>query len=267
MKALSIMYHDVVERSLADASGFPGADAALYKIEPEKFREQLAAIASAQPCQPASIYDVLSKPLEGMPFFLTFDDGGASAATHIADALEHYGWRGHFFVATGYIGTQTFMSREQILDLHRRGHIIGSHSSSHPLRMSHCSREEILREWKESASLLSDILGERVSVASVPGGAYSRRVAEAAAAAGIAALFTSEPMVRCRTVDDCLVIGRYMIQSWMSAQTVASLSAGRITPRLMQSLLWKAKKVTKRIGGEHYLRIRKALLAKRAASF
>ena len=124
----------------------------------------------------------------------------------------------------------------------------------------------MLREWKESVSVLSDILGERVRVASVPGGSYSRRVAETASVVGIAALFTSEPMVKCPTVDDCLVIGRYMIQNWMSAQTVAALSAGSIAPRLMQSLLWKAKKATKAVGGEHYLKIRKALLAKRVAS-
>lgn len=263
MKAISIMYHDVVQRSLADASGFPGADAALYKLEPEQFNEHLSAIAEAIKSAPASIFDILGGPGLETPFMLTFDDGGASAWTHIADALERHGWRGHFFITTGYIGTKSFMSREQILDLHNKGHIIGSHSATHPARLSHCSREEILREWQESVDALCDILGERVRVASVPGGFYSRGVAEAAALAGIEALFTSEPTIRCQRVGSCLVLGRYAIQNRMGANVAAALSTGRITPRLKQSLLWQAKKASKALGGESYLRIRKALLAKR----
>lgn len=267
MKAISIMYHDVVARAEADASGFPGADAALYKLEPEKFEEHLSAIAEARgDATTVSIFQVLSGTAGKTPLMLTFDDGGRSAATLIADSLERRGWRGHFFITTSYIGTESFMSREQVLDLHKRGHIIGSHSSTHPARMSYCSPEEMMREWKESLDVLSDILGERVRVASVPGGFYSRRVAETAARSGIKALFTSEPTMRCSMVDDCLVLGRYGIQNWMTAQVAAAIAVGHITPRLKQSLLWKAKKVTKALGGESYLKMRKALLAKRMAS-
>jgi len=74
---------------------------------------------------------------------------------------------------------------EQIRDLHQRGHIIGSHSCSHPKRMSFCSRAELLQEWGRSCEILAGILGAPVTVASVPGGFYSRAVAEAAAEAGI----------------------------------------------------------------------------------
>lgn len=266
MKAISIMYHDVVARDEADQSGFPGADAALYKLEPEKFEEHLSAIAEARACAPANVFQVLSGTAGETPLLLTFDDGGASASTLIADALERRGWRGHFFITTNYIGTKSFMSRDEVLDLHKRGHVIGSHSSTHPARISYCSREEMLQEWKDSTSVLSDILGERVRIASVPGGFYSRKVAEAAAASGIEALFTSEPTMKCSMVDNCLVLGRYGIQNWMAAATCAAISLGHITPRLKQSLLWKAKKVSKALGGESYLKMRKALLAKRMAS-
>src|SRR5437588_17485 len=194
------------------------------------------------------------------PWLLTFDDGGVSAYTCIAGMLEEFGWRGHFFVTANYVGSPSFLSGAQIKELHRRGHVIGSHSASHPERMSHCSPEEMLREWAESVARLSDIVGERVRVASVPGGFYSARVAKAAARAGIEMLFTSEPTSAGRSVDGCLVLGRYTIRRSTTAEAVAAIAAGRVAPRLKQLLLWNAKKVTKALGGRYYLKARKSLL-------
>ena len=88
------------------------------------------------------------------PTLLSFDDGGVSAYEHIAPMLESYNWVGCFFITTDRIDTPAFVSREQIRDLHRRGHVIGSHSCSHPKKMSECSREELLEEWQRSLSCL-----------------------------------------------------------------------------------------------------------------
>jgi len=260
MNFFSIMYHDVVEGDDFEASGFPGRDAALYKLGRKQFAEQLQAIKAAAPGGARRIFDPPIGPAAS--FVITFDDGGASAYTTIADMLEQYGWRGHFFITTDYIGRPAFMSRTQIRELHRRGHVIGSHSCSHPARISSCRWEEIVREWAASALVLSDILGEKVRAASVPGGFYSRKVAQAASLAGIEWLFTSEPTARQIWVDGCRVLGRYTIQRWMSPQTVAGLATGRIQPRLRQMFLWNTKKLTKSLGGKYYLKARKSLLEK-----
>ena len=53
-------------------------------------------------------------------------------------------------------------------------------------------------EWSESRQRLEDMLGHAVTVGSVPGGYFSRAVAEAAAEAGLQVLFTSEPTTRIR---------------------------------------------------------------------
>lgn len=262
MKAIAIMYHDIVARDAPDASGFPGADAALYKIESAEFEKHLESIARAQVSSPLSVFELLSRDARetenSRPWLLTFDDGGASAVS-IADALEQKGWRGHFFVTADCVNHPTFLSRAQIQDLHRRGHVIGSHSYSHPVRMSALSREEMLREWRESTGALAEILGEQVAVASVPGGYYSAAVAETAAECGIKALFTSEPTMKSHFVNDCLVLGRYTIQRWMSAETAAQIAMGKVGPRLRQAALWQAKKITKAVGGEQYLKVRKML--------
>lgn len=257
MKAISIMYHDIVERGSQESSGFSGADANLYKIEIERFEEHLTKIAENR--APNKIIELKDNR---NPFFITFDDGGRSAFTQTADALERRGWRGHFFVATDFIDTPTFLSVSEIKELDARGHIVGSHSASHPLRMASLSPDELRREWRTSVEKLSDILGCRVTTASVPGGHFSRAVAEAASRAGIKTLFTSEPTTSVYKIDDTTVFGRYTIQRQTSVETVAAIARGDLNPRLRQFLFWNSKKILKKIGGENYLRIRKRLLSK-----
>ncbi|HEX8145425.1 MAG TPA: polysaccharide deacetylase family protein [Pyrinomonadaceae bacterium] len=260
MRAISIMYHDVVERGETQASGFPGPDAALYKLERGRFSAHLSAIAAARADGPTRVFELSETPVRA-PWLLTFDDGGVSAYTCVADMLEERGWRGHFLVTAGYIGKPAFLSREQIIELHRRGHVIGSHSSTHPMRMSYCSPRELQEEWRTSVETLSDILGQQVTVASVPGGYYSREVAEAAALSGIESLFTSEPVTKCVRVDGCLVLGRYTVQSQMMPERAAALACGQLSPRVRQLLFWNAKKITKSLGGRYYLKLRESLLS------
>jgi len=259
MRAVSVMYHDVVAGGRFDESGFAGADADLYKLGREEFARHLDALAAARPDPPALVSD-LSAAGGPAPWLLTFDDGGASAATVIAGMLEARGWRGHFFVTTGRVGSAGFLSRGQVRELRLRGHVVGSHSETHPARMSHCAEDELLGEWRRSVAFLSEALGEEVTTASVPGGYYSRAVAEAAARAGVRRLFTSEPTERVAEVGGCLVFGRYGVQRWTTPEAVAGIVSGRFLPRRRQQLVWSAKKLTKRVGGEYYLRARRALI-------
>ncbi len=200
--------------------------------------------------------------LRKLPVVITFDDGGVSSHEYIAGMLENLGWCGHFFITTDWIGKDGFVDASQIRDLDRRGHLIGSHSCSHPPRMSYCTPQQLDREWKRSVAVLSDLLGKKVEIASVPGGYYSRNVATAAAAAGITTLFTSEPHTQAETVDGCTVMGRYTIQQGVKATTAAAIASGRILPRYQQLAYWNAKKLAKAAGGTSWLRMRKWLLAR-----
>lgn len=180
----------------------------------------------------------------------------------IAGLLEQHGWRGHFFITTGRIGTPGFLAAPQLRDLRARGHVIGSHSVSHPLRMAALSRAELEREWRDSVRALEDILGEAVPVASVPGGLYSRTVGETAQEAGIRVLFNSEPTSRPAWVRNCRLLGRYYIQRQMTADVAAQFARGAGPMLWKQSLLWKAKKMAKAAGGSAYLAVRARLLAR-----
>lgn len=243
--APALMYHDLVSTEDDERSGFPGRDAALYKVTIARFEEQIRALSELENRESG--------------FVVTFDDGGVSAveAAHI---LERYGFAGHFFVTTNYIGTRGFLNADQIRDLHRRGHVIGSHSSSHPLRMGHCSWPQLVDEWTQSRAVLEDTLQCEVRSASVPGGDFSPSVAEAAARAGITLLFTSEPTVGARQTFGVQLRGRFTIQRWTTTETVRGLVVGEWLPRARQAAIWNAKKLTKRVGGARYLRLRRLLI-------
>src|SRR3989442_695749 len=163
----ALMYHDVVPAGAEDTSGFPGRDAALYKVTPELFDAHLEAIRHlfftgagapppARPDADASPRISMSSARCGrrrsssdLPT-ITFDDGGASAMT-AADALAR-----HAFGLT--------------------------------------------------------------------------------------------------------LLGRFTIQRWTTADTAAALAAGEWLPRARQAVVWNAKKISKRLGGERYLQLRKLLL-------
>src|SRR6476646_1949398 len=105
-------------------------------------------------------------------------------------------------------GTAGFMSAEQLTELDTRGHLIGSHSHSHPTYMGRLTRAELDDEWVRSRAAIGEILGSPPRTASVPGGYLSDSVIAAATAAGYELLFTSEPTARV-TGEGLVVRGRY----------------------------------------------------------
>lgn len=251
MRAISLCLHDVIDMEQIK----PGD---VYTLKLADFGAHLRVIEQQKP----SIQTILSRSEWGyeVPVFLTFDDGTAGAYLYAAAGLEDHGWRGHFFITTDWIGRQGYMNTGQIRDLHNRGHVIGSHSCSHPERMSHLAPQDLMREWKDSCEVLSGIVKRPIKTASVAGGYYSRAVAQAAASSGIEVLFNSEPTSSTALVDGCLVLGRYSVQSFSLPAVSAAIAAGHRWPRWKQSMLWGAKQTLKTVGGESYVTARRKLL-------
>ena len=250
MQAFSLMYHDICADPAT--SGFPGGWADFYKIGPQEFADHLEAIAATSA---VSIGGLVTAPWDDGAVFITFDDGGA-ASLDAARMLEERGWRGHFFVATDYIGKPGFLTAAQLTELDRRGHCIGSHGASHRSRMSACSERELNEEWQSSVRILSGILGHPVTVASVPGGYYSRPVGAAAERAGIQFLFTSEPTASLHREGTCTVLGRYYVRRGTPASAAASFAGGSsVWARLRQSYGWTCKKLVKAATGPLYIRL------------
>lgn len=103
----------------------------------------------------------------------TFDDGFEECYTTIAPLLEKYNTRGAFFINSAYIEsnkeyqqifnkrintyTKKPMTWEQIIELHNRGHIIGSHNVDHS-NFSEMTEKEIEESIKQNKQILEEKL-------------------------------------------------------------------------------------------------------------
>lgn len=249
-RLLSLLFHDLYRHDPL-GSGFAGVIADRYKLPLAEFDAQVDRLAQVRDDAPIRV-TTSSPPSDGVPFVITVDDGGVSYYTLLAGRLEQRGWRGHCLVTTGQIGRPGFVNAAQIRELHARGHVIGTHSVSHPARFAACSWERMVSEWRDSRKTLQDILGQDVTVGSVPGGYFSRRVAQAADAAGLAVLFTSEPETAVRRVGACSVIGRFTVRRGCAPNFCADLARLRTTLRAREWSVWNAKKVAKGVLGAGY---------------
>lgn len=258
MQLIALEYHDIVEAGRWDDSGFPGASAATYKLAVADFASHVDAVRASGA---AVASDLTTVPdAAGRIVAWTFDDGGIGYIQHAADRLEAAGWRGHVFMTTSQIDARGFLGAADLRDLHRRGHVIGTHSRSHLARLSRQPDSVISDEWRHSITDLEDVLGEAVRVGSVPGGFHSRRVAELAGAAGLSTLFTSEPETAVSRVSGCAVVGRFTLRRGHTASYARRLVGASAVARTGQWMQWNAKKVAKAAAGDIYARVRERLL-------
>ena len=236
MKRASIaafVYHDVTDQP--GNSGFQRPGAWPYKLSRREFRAHLDAIAQSP--HAATLAGPLDLARGGRRLLLTFDDGGASAII-AGDELARRGWVGHFFLVTSRIGQPGFLDAAGIRYLRQAGHVIGSHSHTHPDIFRDESPQRMDEEWRVSCARLAALLGEPCVAASVPGGDISPAVLASAAAAGVRYLFTSEPWLAPRRVRDSWVLGRYTVKTTTPPDRVG---------RLAQFRGWTSARVLRRV--------------------
>lgn len=233
------MYHDIV--TIDDKiSGFQNNSAFQYKVEEAVFDEQVRA-------------------LQGKDVSFTFDDGGLSFITKAAPILEKYGFKGVFFISTKFIGTPGFLSVEQVKELAKRGHLVGSHSHSHPEIFTKLSKEDINKEWKTSFEILNSMLGDVELMLSIPNGYASKIVIEEAINCGYTEIYTSQPSTRIQQYKKHKVIGRYVVRSGMNVQDVLRIVESKTTRRKM-ALKWHLLNIVKSILGSSYDRVKAKVL-------
>jgi peptidoglycan/xylan/chitin deacetylase (PgdA/CDA1 family) len=237
------MLHDVLPegRSLAD-SGFTGSGPDRYKIR-------------------LPVLEAMARRAGAAGTILTFDDGGRSALEVVAPVLAEHGLRGEFFIATARLGTPGFLDRRGVAELATAGHVIGSHSHTHPEAMPALSEQQILAEWQTSIAVLEEATGRPVEHASVPNGFTDGAVVAAAQEAGIRTLYTSRPTRRRRSHRGMDVVGRFAVLAVDSPRSAVDLASGGLLPRLQQQARWNALALPKRLLGERYPAVRSRILA------
>jgi peptidoglycan/xylan/chitin deacetylase (PgdA/CDA1 family) len=92
----------------------------------------------------------------------TFDDGPHPRRTmKILDILDRHCVKAVFFL----IGDMAHRHPEIVREIHRRGHVIGTHTWSHPLRLVRFSSKHAQAEIERGFWAASDALGDPAAVA------------------------------------------------------------------------------------------------------
>ncbi|MDB4016269.1 polysaccharide deacetylase family protein [Flavobacteriaceae bacterium] len=213
---LTFLYHEATD-NVAN-TGFQRNSNLPYKHKLKEFYDNIDIIF--ENCSNIITINDLKSSSNGT--LLTFDDGGKSAMI-IADYLEKYNLKGHFFITTSMIGKKCFLNQKDIIELHDRGHIIGSHSHSHPNIFKSLTYNQMICEWLESKKILENILNTKVQSCSVPGGDANTDTYLSAQECGFNIVFNSEPTIKLIEKENLKVFGRFCPKSGTNYSIIKNL--------------------------------------------
>ena len=108
----------------------------------------------------------------GKYVLITFDDARISQWNNALPILKKFKFKATFFVPTGLLNTETFMSNAQITQLSKLGFDVANHTVEHEW-LTDFSYKEQLNIIKNSNSKLRQLTGKNVKYISYPYGQYN----------------------------------------------------------------------------------------------
>ena len=105
-------------------------------IGEQRFNEQIKMLHDSgyHTILPEQLYQHLTKgtALPSRPILITFDDTHEAHFSIAKSVMDHYGFKGVFFIMTVCVGKKNYMTAGQIKALVENGHAIGLHTYDHP---------------------------------------------------------------------------------------------------------------------------------------
>lgn len=249
-----LLYHEVTD--------FPERAKKIREIGPSdslptgQFEEQMAWIAEGKNTKVVTADGLFYETQDdSKKIVLTFDDGLIGNYLYAFNILEKYGFKATFFVTVQSISRiSRFMSWEQIAALHKHGHLIQSHTMTHPM-LGDCDESQISYELETSKKTIEDKIGAPVKYLSLPFGNFDGRVIKIAKATGYQAIFTSSSRMKNST-GKSYQFGRVHVKDTYSLEKFVRL----IDPNPAQVLLTTTKEAWKgfikqRIGLNNYRKL------------
>ena len=163
-----------------------GRERDFYDLPVSVFVGQIQALARRTVAETDGVFELQGR----RRVCLTFDDGTADHH-EAASLLAAHGLRGTFFVITGRLGRDGYLSPADVQEMARQGHRIGSHAVSHR-RLTKLPIEEVTQEMLGSKRALESLSERRVDWFAPPGGYYSNMTLRAAEAAGYTVVRTMD---------------------------------------------------------------------------
>jgi peptidoglycan/xylan/chitin deacetylase (PgdA/CDA1 family) len=169
--AVVITYHRLPDGKLKKAK--------FHDLPFDRFRAQMELVAER-------VHSNMTTP----NVCIAFHDG---TKDHLAAGklLSELGLTGTFFIITGWIGHSGYLTRDDVAELARLGHRIGSHTNTHA-NLTKLGRDELDNELIESRRILEDITNQSINWLAPPGGRFNRAVLERASALDYFVFITME---------------------------------------------------------------------------
>jgi peptidoglycan/xylan/chitin deacetylase (PgdA/CDA1 family) len=158
-----LIYHHVI----------PGGGSPVLHVSPGGFEQQLQYLQSNgyQSVSSADLANCLEygAPLPERPVILSFDDGWENQYQYAFPLLQKYGFTGTFYVVSGYLDHQNFMTTAQLKTMMAAGMVIGGHSRTHPT-LAGLGSTRLHDEVAGSKAWLEDRLGVAIDSFAYPYG-------------------------------------------------------------------------------------------------
>jgi len=179
---LILTYHKVLPVADEQAE-FYSVSAAQLENHIDLLRERTFSILS-----PADLLDYRDERA-GHVCVLTFDDGTLDHFDLVKPTLERKNCRGLFFVPTDKLDNPGRLTREQICQLSKAGHIIGSHSHEH-IRLDRLPEEDIRVQLELAQEHLGALVGKPPLFMAPPGGFFNPLIRRVAMESGLRVIRT-----------------------------------------------------------------------------
>lgn len=98
---------------------------------------------------------------------ITFDDGYEDNYTNAYPVLKELGLKATVFMISGNIGTDLYMTKEQLIEIDKNGFDVQSHTVTHS-RLSELSYTKQVKELKDSKSALEKLLNKEINFIAYP---------------------------------------------------------------------------------------------------
>lgn len=134
-----------------------------------------------------------------MIFETSWDDGSKNDLL-IASLLKKYSLPGIFYIIVDKVDQPGYLTWQDIIQLHKDGFEIGSHTMSHPHDMKMLYETELKYEVESSKGMLESVLGVEISKFCYPRGRYDDRVVDAVQKAGYVEARTTQ--VYCMEIPE-----------------------------------------------------------------
>jgi peptidoglycan/xylan/chitin deacetylase (PgdA/CDA1 family) len=180
-----------------------------YTISPTEFSHHLNTILDLG-LKAVATDKVLSMQVQVDAVMLHFDDATKGHYFNVAPQLENVGMQGVFFVPTGKIGGDRYLSVRQVQALAAKGHSIECHGHTHR-RLDKLTPDDVETELATSVSLIAAWTGRRPLILAPPGGYFNDVVLNAAKRHGLSIIRTmnwNTNSLPIRDKIDCMVVTR-----------------------------------------------------------